>query len=451
MSNKKVTNRWLVVAGAVLVQLCLGAIYAWSVFTPYLKGTSFDGVTRFAFSATQTQAIFSAGLLTFALVMVFAGRWQDRSGPRPVAITGGIVFGIGYILARFLGASFWGQFACIGIIGGAGIGLAYVCPIAAGVKWFPDKKGLITGLAVAGFGFGALIWIKLASEWGHLIERFGVLNVFGIYGAVFLAAVVLGSMVLVNPPQGYKPAGWEPSKLAANAAAVKQDFSPLEMVRTHQFWFLWIMFTLLATAGLMVIGNIKLFGIDALQKSGLDKIHASAVAGTAMAVFYSLMNGLGRITWGSMSDKLGRTRSVFLMAILQGIMMFALFWMGGREWTLYIAAAWIGFNFGGNFALFPTATADFFGPRNLGINYALVFTSYGIAGVVGPILGGMVFDITKSYLWAFVPSAALCLVAGALAQVIHPPHRQDRQDTREDETIKTDKLPVLGTAGAAAK
>jgi len=421
MSNEKVMNRWLVVVGAVLVQLCLGAIYAWSVFTPYLKGASFDGVTTFSFSATQTQSIFSAGLLFFSLAMIFAGRWQDRAGPRKVAVTGGLVLGLGYIMARFAGDTFWGQLICIGVIGGIGIGLAYVCPIAAGVKWFPDKKGLITGLAVAGFGFGALIWIKLAGSWGHLIDSIGVLNVFGLYGIIFLVVVVLGSLVLVNPPKGYKPEGWEPPKPAGNAPAARENFTPLEMIRTHQFWFLWIMFTFSAIAGLMVIGNIKLFGIDSLQGAGLEMARASGIAGTAMAVFYSLMNGIGRITWGTLSDKLGRTRSILIMAAAQSIMMLALFWMGSREVTLYVASAWIGFNFGGNFALFPTATADFFGPKNLGINYALVFTSYGIAGVIGPILGGRIFDATGSYLWAFIPAAVMCLIASIMAVIIKAP------------------------------
>ncbi len=166
-NEAKVMNRWLVVLGALLIQLCLGAIYAWSVFTPHLKKAPFN------FSATQTQVVFSVGLATFAVVMVLAGRWQAKIGPRRVALAGGILLGLGYILAKFIGGTFLGQIVSIGLIGGAGIGLAYVCPIAVGMKWFPDKKGLITGLAVAGFGFGALIWIKLAGTWGHLIEDDG--------------------------------------------------------------------------------------------------------------------------------------------------------------------------------------------------------------------------------------------------------------------------------------
>ncbi|MDQ1327724.1 MAG: transporter, partial [Candidatus Poribacteria bacterium] len=193
-SQKKVFNRWLVVVGAILIQLCLGAIYAWSVFTPYLSGKLPDPVNTFGFSKTQTQIIFSVGLATFALVMIFAGKWQAKTGPRKVAMTGGILLGIGYILGGLFGQSFISQVIFIGLIGGAGIGFGYVCPIAVGMKWFPDKKGLITGLAVAGFGFGALIWMKLADNWGHLLDNWGVLKVFWVYGIIFVVAVLIGSI-----------------------------------------------------------------------------------------------------------------------------------------------------------------------------------------------------------------------------------------------------------------
>lgn len=423
MSDEKLMNRWFVVFGAILIQLNLGAIYAWSVFTPYLKGTSFDGVTNFNFSATETQWIFSVSIVVFALVMIYAGRWQDKVGPRRVAMLGGVVLGAGYILAKFFGATFLGQLICIGVIGGAGIGLTYVCPLTAAVKWFPDKKGLITGLAVAGFGFGAMIWVKLGGSWGHLIDSYGVLNTFAIYGIAFTLSVLLGSIVLINPPEGYKPAGWEPPPVKNAAPSGGEDFTPGETLKTYQFWFLWLMYAFSATAGLMVIGNIKLFGINSLEGAGFVG-NTSAIAGTAMVIF-ALMNGIGRITWGTISDKLGRPRSILLMTLLQSIMMIAIIWMGGTVATLYVVAGLIGFNFGGNFSLFPTATADFFGAKNLGVNYALVFTAYGLSGVIGPILGGKVFDLTGSYLWAFIPSAGLCFIAAILSLMVRSPHHHE--------------------------
>ena len=297
----------------------------------------------------------------------------------------------------FVGTSFVGHLVTIGLIGGAGIGLAYVVPIAVGVKWFPDKKGMLTGLAVAGFGFGALIWIKLAGSWGHLIDRVGLANVFMIYGIAFAVIVLLGSVWMVNPPEGYRPPGWKPPEPGAggSAASGSADLDSAQMLGTPQFYALWLMFLAGAMAGLMVIGCIKLFGIDALMASGMDEATASAHAGTAMAVFFALANGLGRIGWGIVSDKLGRKASLFLMLACQGVVMLLFFRMGFRVGLLYLGAALIGFNFGGNFALFPAATADFFGNRNVGRNYGWVFTAYGVGGIVGPVLGGIFSDAAR--------------------------------------------------------
>jgi OFA family oxalate/formate antiporter-like MFS transporter len=422
-SQEKVMHRSLVVVGALLIQLCLGAIYAWSVFTPELKKEPFG------FSNTETQIIFSVGLAVFAVVMVLAGRWQAKAGPRKVALVGGVLLGAGYILAGFFGKTFISQVVFIGIIGGAGIGFAYVCPIAVGMKWFPDKKGLITGLAVAGFGFGALIWVKLAGSWGGLLESLGVLKVFLTYGIIFAASVIIGSIWMVNPPQGWTPPGWKPpEKTAKGPAAGTVDFLPAGMLRTPQFYGLWIMFIFSAMAGLMVIGIIKLFGIDALQKSGLSPEQASAAAGTAMAVFYSIANGLGRIIWGIISDKIGRKASLTLMCAFQGVMMLIFYWMGGTTYLLYLGAAIIGFNFGGNFSLFPTATADFFGTTNVGRNYGWVFTAYGVGGIIGPIMAGAIRDAATgsgggsgAWLTAFIISGVACLVAALIGLILRPP------------------------------
>ena len=252
----KITNRWYVVVGAVLIQLALGAIYAWSVFTKKL--TDPEGV--YHFTASETAWVFSAGLATFAIVMVIAGKWQARSGPRKVTISGGILLGLGYVLGGLFGSTFWPQLFFIGIVGGAGIGLAYVVPIAVGVKWFPDKKGMISGLAVAGFGFGATIWVKLAGSWfGGLLNTTslfglpGVQSVFVIYGIVFGLFVLLGSVVMINPPEGYLPEGWSPGGNSAKDNQPDREFSPSEMLKTPQFYMLWFTFIFSALAGLMVI------------------------------------------------------------------------------------------------------------------------------------------------------------------------------------------------------
>lgn len=416
MNNQKVMNRWLVVVGAILIQLALGAIYAWSVFTPKL--TDANGV--YQFTAGQAAWIFSAGLFFFALVMIWAGRKLATIGPQKLAIAGGIVLGLGYVLAGFFGNSFVSQLIFIGIIGGSGIGLAYVVPIAVGVKWFPDKKGMLTGLAVAGFGFGATIWVKWAGSWGggllHNLSLFGldgVRSVFLLYGIVFAIMVILGSLVMKDPPEGWLPKGYTPPQATAAKASGVVNFDSKEMLRTPQFYMLFITFVFSALAGLMVIYCIKLFGIDALTFSKLGSLAdgnpdftttkewASNIAGTAMAV-YAILNGLGRIIWGSVSDYLGRKLSIFLMCLLQGIIMLFLYYLGASPVGLIIAASIIGFNFGGNFALFPAATADFFGNKTVGRNYGLVFFAYGIAGIVGPQIAGVFKDAAKG---ATTPSA----------------------------------------------
>jgi len=394
-------SRWLVVAGALIVQLCLGAIYSWSVFVDPLKGA-------FRYTATETQIIFSVALASFAVVMVFAGRWQDCRGPRLVATAGGVVLGLGYILAGFTGGSFPLMALTVGLIGGAGIGLGYVCPIAACVKWFPDKRGLVSGLAVAGFGAGAWVFAKLASAF---IVSYGVLQTFTYLGFIFLVAVVLGAQLLRNPPEGWKPEGWNPPSAEGKKASAV-DFDWRQMLKTRQFWMLWVMFIFGASAGLMVIGVLKPYGVY----SGLTP----EIAGTAVGVL-ALFNGAGRIVWGAASDRLGRRNAMTVMFLLQGAMMLYLINMGSTELTLAVAAAWVGFNFGGNFALFPSTTADFFGTRSVGMNYGFVFTAYGVAGIMGPILAGSVFDATGSYLWAFMPSGAACLLAAVISLTLKKP------------------------------
>ncbi|MCY3019911.1 MAG: MFS transporter [Planctomycetota bacterium] len=509
-------NRWLIVVGALLVQLCLGAIYAWSAFTGALqnkpadvamvlnpallgvkdqaaydeakkqyaefdkklkeaqRGTDKEAIKQakdelgafkkakltdawigqtfeqekfreqvFAFTATDAQWIFAVGLATFALVMILAGRWQDKIGPRKVALAGGVVLGLGYILAGFTGTSFALMLICVGLIGGAGIGLGYVCPIACSVKWFPDMKGFITGVAVAGFGAGAFIFIKLAGPWASLIREHGVNGTFFILGIIFMVCVVLGALLLSNPPAGYKPAGWNPPQAAAGARkAAVQDLTQGETVKTSQFWMTWLAFVLSAGCGLMVIGSLANFGE---REGGLPVAVAAGLAG-----ILALFNGLGRVVWGTLAQKLTARGALIIMVFLQALMMFILPKMGSTETTLTIAACWIGFNFGGNFALFPLLTAEFFGTKNLGANYGAVFTAYGVGGIIGPILAGRVWDIMNTYQWAFYIAGAACVVAGIVGLLLKPPKVEFKALECLMEEImsgrrKPEECPLFGT------
>jgi len=414
MSNGNIKNRWFVVIGAVLIQLCLGAIYAWSVFTPSLVAADW--------TKAQTQAVFAAGLALFAIVMVIAGRLLPKWGPRKLAISGGIVLGLGYLLAGlFGGTNFWSIFFFIGIIGGSGIGLAYVVPIAVGMRWFPDKKGLITGLAVAGFGFGALLWVKLAGAWGNLIANLGLSTTFTIYGIVFFVTVVIGGIWMVFPPEGWKPEGWTPPEDVKDSKVVKvANLGSSEMLRTPQYYMILLTFAFGASAGLMSIGLMKLFPMQALTANGMSLAVASGIAGTAMAVFFSLANGFGRIAWGAISDKLGRKTSIIVMMATQGVIVILFQWMAGTPALLYLGATLIGFNFGGNFALFPTITADTFGAKYIGQIYGWVFLAYGIGGIFGPMIGGKLGDMGNFPL-AFTICGILCLIAAGIISMVKPP------------------------------
>lgn len=397
-------NRWLVVSGALLIQLCLGAIYAWGAFT----GTLQDPEGPFKYTGEKTSWIFAAGLASFAVVMILAGRLQDKYGPRIIAIIGGLVLGAGYIIAGFTGTSFPLMLLFIGIVGGAGIGLGYVCPIAACVKWFPDMKGLITGLAVAGFGAGAFIFVKLA---GVLITSQGVNSTFLIFGIIFAVSVVAGAILLSNPPAGWKPVGWNPPAAKDGTEKPKvKDLTQGQVVKTPQFWMIWLTFVFSAGCGLMVIKCLKNFG---QFEGGLT----AAAAGSALGLL-ALFNGLGRIVWGTVSQKLTAKFAVVLMCLLQAGMMFILLGMGSKTSTLTIAACWLGFNFGGNFALFPLLTLENFGAKNLGANYGAVFTAYGVGGILGPVMAGKIWDTMGTFKWAFIIAGIACVVAAFLALIL---------------------------------
>lgn len=413
-SDEKIGNRYLVIVGAVIVQLCLGSIYSWTIFQKYIVNNP-----AYGWNTLNSNLPFAAGLASFALFMILAGRWQDRSGPRLVATFGGLLVGAGYILASLVDVLAVGELAgtaylvvTYGIIGGAGIGFAYVCPIASLVKWFPDKKGAITGIAVAGFGGGALIFNFVEQ---YLLALFDTLGTPFLYlGIIYLVGVVIGSQMLTSPTPGWCPPGYEPK--VATVDGVGESLVPGEMMRTGSFWTLWLMFVLAATAGLMTIGNVAKAAEVADPVVGI--LELGALIGGIMAIF----NAAGRIVWGAVSDGLGRVTTFALMFLVLAASMFtfALAVSVNANWIISTAiASVVGFCFGGNFALFPSATDDYFGSVNVGKNYGLVFTAYGIAGILGALVAGQFVELAGgSYFLAFIVTGVLAVIAVILTFVL---------------------------------
>jgi OFA family oxalate/formate antiporter-like MFS transporter len=371
-------NRWGVVAGALLIQISLGAIYIYSVFKPALKNHFPD------WSATDSALPAQILLAVGALSMVIAGKIQDKIGPQKTAIGGAVILLLGmYIAAK---AQTLAQFVFgFGVLGGLGIYAAYVCPIATCVKWFPDKRGLITGLAVAGFGAGGLVFAPLAS-W--LIGNIGIMPALFYLGLIYFVAIIIGAQLMKIPPVGYCPAGWT---APISATTQKTDFTAKEMIKTRKFWILWITYFLGCTAGLLVIMNlVNIWQAQAV--GGLNKITDIVLApsfaqilaqGALMAV--SILNSLGRIVWGRISDKKGREKTLMAIFALCGL---ALLILGNLDnfWSFAVVASIVGFCFGGFLALYPAITADYFGTKNIGANYGLMFSAYGAGGLLGPWL-----------------------------------------------------------------
>jgi len=405
MTENKVFNRWLIVIGALLIQLCLGAIYAWSVFRKPLE-------TALNITSTQASLPFSFVLIFFALATVVGGRLQDRFGPRIISMVGGILLALGMILASFA-HNIGMLIIAYGIISGIGIGFTYVCPISAGVKWFPDKRGLITGLAVAGFGAGALIVGPLARA---MIDSIGPFPTFRYLGIAYLVLILIGALILRNPPAGYKPANWNPPQ--ATGGIQHTDFSAGQMLSTGQFWLIWLTYFAGCAAGLMIIGQTSPI---AQELAGFNK-QTAALGVSVLAIF----NALGRIFWGRISDSLGRTRALFLMFLINAVAILGYFLIPSLPFFFWIGIALVGSSFGGYLAIYPAVTADFYGTKNSGINYGLVFTAYGVGGLLSNIFAPRIKEITGNYNAAFMITAILCLIAGIIIITVKSPAAKKR-------------------------
>jgi OFA family oxalate/formate antiporter-like MFS transporter len=379
----------------------LGVLYAWGVMAKAL-------VVQWHWSKADAALPFTVATGAFAITMIFAGRLQDKVGPRLIAALGGIVLGIGLVASSFAKSPGL-MLVTFGIVGGIGIGVGYSATTPPAIKWFPpSKKGLITGIVVSGVGLAA-VYISPLTQF--LLKAVGIQQSFIYLGVGAIVSVMLLAQLLRNPPAGFQPASAATGSPAAKAAtAPRPSLDWNEMLRTSQFYRLWLMFILAASAGLMIIAHVAI----------IAKEQAHWEWGFVPVVLLAIFNSAGRVASGILSDRIGRTQTMVLAFVLQACNMFA-FSHYTSSALLVFGSAFTGLCYGTIFTLMPAATADFYGVRNLGVNYGFVFTGFGVAGVFGPLLGGKIRDVTGTYSTSYTISAVMLLVGATLAFTTRAP------------------------------
>ena len=385
-------SRWWRVVGGLSMNLALGSLYAWSVFVAPLE-------KQFGWKRADTSAVFGWAVIVFALSFVVAGRLQDKFGPFWVSVTGGVLVSLGFFLSASTSSLQYLIFS-FGILGGIGNGFGYSTPIPVMAKWFPDRRGLAVGLAVAGYGGGSAIFGPLANL--YLIPNYGWQTTFRVLGVIFLVMTLIGAYLLKNPPAGYRPAGWTPAP-AAKAAATAYEFRPGEVLATPTFYFMWIAYALGTFAGFMAISQLVPFA------------RSQGVPGAAlqtMTLFVGAFgNASGRILSGWLSDALGRLNVLRLMIAVSAIAMPVLYLVGANVALLYVLVFVVYWCYGTQLSVNASTTSDFWGTKNAGINYGLLFTAWGVTGYFASKAGGMLFDKYHNYKAAFYLAGCLAVVA----------------------------------------
>jgi MFS transporter, OFA family, oxalate/formate antiporter len=399
------TNRWSIAIAGVLLQVALGAVYAWSVFrAPLTK--------QFGWSVSEVTFTFTISIFVLGVAAFFGGLWLNRKGPRIVAVTGGFLYGLGVFLASFSNHRLWWLYLTYGVIGGAGAGLSYIVPVAVLVKWFPDRRGLITGVAVGGFGAGALVTAPVATR---LIQRVGVLPTFAYLGFALLIVTVVPGYFMRNPPWGWKPEGWAPTAAQASQRS-SHDYTLGEALRTWQWWALWLLLFLNTSAGISVIS----------QESPLFQqlARVSAVAAASMVGVASIGNAFGRVFWAWASDSITRRATFVVMFLAQAILFWTLPSINSIAMVTLVAFV-ILMSYGGGFGTMPAFAADYFGSKNVGPIYGLMLTAWGFASAFGPLLIAYMQQATGVYRGALHVIAGVMAVSVILPLIVSPPRRRE--------------------------
>ncbi len=398
MSDSK---RWGIALAGVFMQIALGAVYAWSVFrTPLVKA--------FHWSISQVTLTFTISIFVLGVTAFFGGLWLNKSGPRPVALTAGVLYGLGVFLACFSANKLWWLYFSYGIIGGTGLGFGYIVPVAVLLKWFPDKRGLITGIAVGGFGAGALVTAPIAQR---LIVSVGVLPTFAYLGVAYLIVVVGAGWFMQNPPAGYVPPGWTPSA-TQKAQRSATDYTLGKALGTWQWWALWLALFLNTSAGISVISQ------ESPMFQEIAKVTALVAAG--MVGVASIGNAVGRVFWAWVSDGITRRWTFVLMYLCQA----GLFWVMpniGQATLLTVLTFIILMCYGGGFGTMPAFAADYFGAKNIGPIYGLMLTAWGFASAFGPLLIAYLRQHGTSFAYGLHIIAVILLVSIVVPVVVRPP------------------------------
>jgi OFA family oxalate/formate antiporter-like MFS transporter len=372
------------------MNLALGTLYAWSVFVAPLE-------KQFGWKRADTSMVFTIAVVMIAVGFIVAGRIQDKTGPFYCSLAGSILASLGFFLCSYTYSLPYLWF-CFGMIG-LGNGFGYAIPIPVMAKWFPDKRGLAVGLAVGGYGAGSAVFGPLAQL--KLIPAYGLPATFKILGAILLAMTLAGAFLLKNPRAGYKPAGWTPA--AGHLSVHSRDLSPAQVLATPRFYLMWVAYALGCSAGLMVISQLLPFATSA----GI----AAASLATITLVVGAVGNASGRVLSAWMSDRLGRINVLRVMIGISMVAMPLLYAAGGNVVLLYLLVFVVYWCYGTQLSVNGAAAADFWGTRNAGMNYGLLFTAWGVAGIIGPRIGGVLYDKYHNYQAAFYAGAALAGVA----------------------------------------
>ncbi|MDO9534153.1 MAG: OFA family MFS transporter [Bacillota bacterium] len=399
-----VDKGWQVTFAGMGINLALGILYSWSVMAQFLRESM-------NWTAISSQLPYMIACGVFAILMIPGGRMQDKLGPRVVLMASAIFAGLGLIGSSFF-LSVAGLAIFFGIFFGTAMGLGYSSTTPAAIKWFgPEKRGLVTGLVVSGFGMASVYAAPLSRS---LLTSLGMSTTFLILGISFLIIMLLLVQFISNPPANYVPAGTTSTlKKKMEQESSQKDYEWHEMLKTPQFYFIWFMFCFGSLAGLMVIGQLSSIALE----------QANLSLGFVLVAILAIFNAGGRIIGGIMFDKIGRTKTLFIIFSIQAIN-FLLFGTYNTLMLLLIGTVIAGFCYGACLSVFPSITAGFFGVKNLGVNYGLVFVAWGAGGVFGGLTGGLVRDLTGTYLTAYMIAALLCIVGTVMAFFIKAPQKQ---------------------------